>query len=265
MKLRLVPAKQGAQWVRSGFQIVLRRPLAYASLFSIFLFGLTALMLLPGIGVMLVLIALPLVTQAFIVATQRALLNKPISPNVFLEPLRAGRPQAFSMIRLGLVYATITLLVIAISGWADSGAVEAFEKAVLSGKPDVKQIEEMAADPRLAIGLLLRLSFASLISLPFWYAPALVHWGNQNWIKSLFFSTVACWHNRAAFTVYGLTWGVVIATFGLLVNIFFLFLNQPQLIGLVALPASLVFSTVFYASLYFTFADCFEENSKKQM
>ena len=36
-------------------------------------------------------------------------------------------------------------------------------------------------------------------------------------------------------------------------------LNRRRVMqGLAALPAALMFSTVFYISLYFTFADCFE-------
>ena len=37
-------------------------------------------------------------------------------------------------------------------------------------------------------------------------------------------------------------------------------LGQLRLIGVLAMPASLLFSTVFYASLYFTFADCFMQD-----
>ena len=37
----------------------------------------------------------------------------------------------------------------------------------------------------------------------------------------------------------------------------YLSLAQPQLIALAAIPAGLLFSTIFYASLYFTVTDCF--------
>ena len=62
------------------------------------------------------------------------------------------------------------------------------------------------ADPRLQLGLLLRIGLAGLLSVPFWHAPALVYWGAQGWAKSLFFSTVAIWRNKGAFAVYGLGW-----------------------------------------------------------
>jgi hypothetical protein len=87
-----------------------------------------------------------------------------------------------------------------------------------------------------------------------------VHWDGQSVAQSLFSSTVGCWRNKGAFAVFGLTWVAVILAFGVLLNtVFALLLDSPQLVPMAALPAGLLFSTVFYASLYFTFADCFGE------
>jgi hypothetical protein len=94
--------------------------------------------------------------------------------------------------------------------------------------------------------------------VPFWHAPALVHWGAQPAAKSLFFSLMACWRNRGAFVVYALTWTAVILVFAVAANLMFALLGQGHLMAMAAMPASLIFSTVFYASLYFTFADCFD-------
>jgi len=103
----------------------------------------------------------------------------------------------------------------------------------------------------------LRFGLAGLLSVPFWHAPALVHWGRHGVGKALFSSTVAVWRNRGAFAVYSLVWFAVIMLFALLANLVFGLLGQTQLVALAAMPASLIFSTVFYASLYFTFTDCF--------
>ena len=45
--------------------------------------------------------------------------------------------------------------------------------------------------------------------------------------------------------------------FGMLGSLVFALLGQAQMFALAVVPMSLVFSTVFYVSLYFTFADCF--------
>jgi hypothetical protein len=95
-----------------------------------------------------------------------------------------------------------------------------------------------------------------VLSIPFWHAPALVHWGAQGWAKALFFSSVAVWRNKGAFAVYGLAWAALWV--GLLVIVSLgVGLFGPQRFTFVATPLTLVFSTVFYASLWFTFADCF--------
>ena len=45
--------------------------------------------------------------------------------------------------------------------------------------------------------------------------------------------------------------------FGIAANVLAALLQKPQVMAMAAIPAGLLFSTVFYASLYATFADCF--------
>jgi hypothetical protein len=257
MKLQLVPARQGALWVRRGFAAFFKRPLAFAALFTGFLFfGLMAL-LVPLIGPVLLLASLPLVSLGFMLATQHVLRGEMPGPSVFVAPLRINRRRSLAMLQLGLAYAVASILIIWLSDLADGGKFDALQEAMASGKEDASTIAQLLTDPQLQFGLLMRFGLASLLSLPFWHAPALLHWGDQGVGKSLFFSTVACWRNMGAFTVYALTWGGAILLFGIVANLLAALLQQAQLIALAAVPAGLMFSTVFYASLYFTFSDCF--------
>ena len=120
----------------------------------------------------------------------------------------------------------------------DHGKAEELE-AFLESLPDTKTTPESAAvrvtDPRLQLGLILRLLFAGALSIPFWHAPALVHWGRQNWAKSLFFSSVALWRNKGAFGLYGAAWlalwMLLLAFVSLGVGVF-----GPQRFTLVATP-----------------------------
>jgi hypothetical protein len=257
MKLQLVPARQGATWVRGGFGVFFSRPLAFAALFTGFLFfGLVA-MLIPVVGPVLLLASMPLVSLGFMLATERALQGQLPGPAVFVAPLRVSRPRSLALLRMGLAYAVASVFIIWLSDVADGGKFDALQQAMASGKDDAGAIAALLADPQLQIGLLLRFGLASLLSLPFWHAPALVHWGGQGVGKALFFSTVACWRNLGAFSVYALAWVGAILMFGALANVLAALTEQAQLIALAAVPAGLLFSTVFYASLYFTFRDCF--------
>ncbi len=261
MRLRVVPAARGATWLRQGFAVFGRKPLAFAALFTAFLFFALLTALVPFVGPLLLLAALPLVSLGFMRATQHTLKGKFPTLAVFVTPLRRDRRVALALLKLGLVYAVATMAVMTLSDIADGGTFEALQEAMGDSRGDTEagreQIARLLGDPRLTGGMLLRLALAALLALPFWHAPALAHWAGQGWGQALFSSTIACWRNRAAFLVYGLAWVGVIGAFGIAVNLLAALFARPQLIALVAVPAGLLFSTVFYASLYFTFADCF--------
>ena len=260
MKLRHVPAVHGARWVRHGFGVFLRRPLAFALLFMAFLvFGLFATRL-GWVGSLLLLAVLPLVSLGFMLATARVLQGRFPGITVFAEPLRQGRATTLAMVKLGLLYAAATAAVMVLSDMVDGGRFEALQVALAGGGASAAgrdQVGALLADSRLQAGMLLRLGLASLLSLPFWHAPALVHWARQGVGQALFSSTLACWRNKGAFAVYGCTWGAVIFGFGIAANLLAALLQQPQVVAMAAIPAGLLLSTVFYASLYATFADCF--------
>lgn len=257
MKLQLVSPSRGALWVRQGFAIFLRHPVGFAGLFAAYLFFVFALTLLPFIGPLLLLALLPLGSLGFMVATRHALEGQFPLPRAFIEPLRTGRPRLLSLIKLGLVYAAATWLILFVSDLIDGGALDALIEAQAAGDTPQDVMAARLADPRLETGVLLRFALLGLLSVPFWHAPALVHWDGQTAGKSLFFSTVACWRNKGAFVVYSLVWLAVLLAFALVANLVFGALGRPQLVPFIAMPASLLFSTVFYASLYFTFNDCF--------
>jgi hypothetical protein len=258
MKLLTVPASRGVLWVRSGFRIFFSKPLGFAALFASFILAALFLLLVPSIGPLLVLIAMPLVSQGFMIGTQHALAGRMPMPEVFALPLRGPRSRAVDILKVGLIYGACSFLIMWISSVVDGGRFEVLQQAMGEETPDAARISFLLQDPMLLSGMLLRLALASLLSVPFWHAPALIHWDGQSVAQSLFSSTVGCWRNKGAFAVFGATWIMVIFALGVLLStVFSLLLDSPHLVPMAALPAGLMFSTVFYASLYFTFVDCF--------
>ncbi len=257
MKLQAAPARQGAVWVRQGFAVFLKQPIAFAALFAVFLFAVLGFSLLPLIGPLLLLMLLPIASLGFMIATRNALDGRFPLPRAFIAPLRAGRTQTLALLKLGLVYAVATFLIMWLSDIADGGALDALMATLPDSQTTPEVVAGKLADPRLEVGLLLRLGLAALLSVPFWHAPALIHWGGVGWGKALFFSCVACWRNKAAFAIYSLTWAAVLLVFAVVANLVFGLFGNTQLMALAAMPASLIFSTIFYASLYFTFSGCF--------
>lgn len=256
MKLQLVSPRRGMEWVRQAFQVFMRQPLGFSTLFAACLLVFLLLGIIPVVGTILLLIVPPVGSLLFMIASRLAAAGAKPMPAAIVELARVGRPRLIALLKLGLVYAAATFFVFWLAGVIDGGALEAFFDTL----PDAKTTSEAAAvrvaDPRLQLGLLLRLAFAGALSVPFWHAPALIHWGGQSWAKSLFFSTVAVWRNKGAFAVYGLAWMalwmVLLAVVSVGVGLF-----GPQRFTIVATPLTLIFTTVFYASLWFTFVDCF--------
>jgi hypothetical protein len=256
MKLQLVPAGQGLAWVRNAFRVFGRQPLGFASLFAACLFLFLLLGIVPVIGTAILLMLPPAGSLLFMIASERVGSGRTAMPGAIVEIASSGRRRLLGLLALGAAYAASTFIVFWIAGVLDGGALEAFFESLPEAKPGPESMATRMADPMLQFGVFLRLAFAAALSVPFWHAPALVHWGGQPWAKSLFFSTVAVWRNKAAFAMYGLAWVVLWMVLLVLVSIGVGLLG-PQRFALVATPLTLIFSTVFYASLWFTFADCF--------
>jgi len=263
MRLHTVPAVRGAQWVGAGWRVFARKPLAFTGLFAFFLFAALAALLLPLVGPFVMLALLPLATLGFMIATREALTDRFPTPGVFIVPLRGGAPGRRVLLQLGVLYALASVLIMVSTDAIDGGRFEQLQQVLGSGKPeDARRVDELLDDPALQTGLFLRLALASLLAVPFWHAPALAYWAGQGAAQSLFSSVVAVWRNRGAFVVYVLVWAASIAGFGMVTGVLLALFGVREPVALIALPAGLTFSTVFYASLYFTFNDCFSADGE---
>jgi hypothetical protein len=281
MKLKHAGFREGVLWVRSGFRVFFRYPLAFTGLYMMCTFAaLLAVSVLPLVGVLVLLAALPLLGLGFMVGAERALQGRPPLPDVFLEPLRADRGQRATLLKFCALHAAAMAaaaflgasLVDAFDGervdlWREGfmrqvqGASTGDETPQPAG-PAASAAEPPALPPPMPASLLLPIGLLVVLSLAFWHVPALIHWGRLPLAKALFFSAVAAWRNFGAFVGYGLAWGFISASFSFLTQALFGLFGQPQLVPLAVMPAALMFSTVFYASLYFTFIDSFSPPSE---
>ncbi len=262
MKLQTVPARQGMLWAQQGARVFLKHPLAFASLFAAFMFSAFVLALLPWIGSLIGLALLPLVTLGFMLATRAVLGGGVPTPLVFIAPLRAERPRVVSLVWLGAIYAVTTFAAI----WLGSlGGHDAVLAQLMQPIPDGQNASEVMAARfakpglvgSLLTGMLVRLAPIALLAIPFWHAPALIYWDGQRCAQALFSSTLACWRNRGAFVVYTLTWFGLVMLFSVAASLVFAAIGSPELFMVAGMPISLIITTMFYASLYFTFADSF--------
>jgi len=252
MKLHIVPAGRGVQWVKLGVQTFFKQPLALAGLFFMFVALMTVLSMLPLIGSPLVLALLPGATLGLMAATREASSGKFPMPLILLSAFRAGHQQLRAMLTLGALYALGFVLVLGCSALVDGGK---FAKLYLMGGPttiETLQEGDFQLAALVAMALYLPLSFM------FWHAPALVHWHGVPPVKSLFFSLVACLRNFWAFTVFGLVWAAVFLVFIFVMAALAGFLGSADALSATLYPAAMLMAAMVSVSIYFTFLDSFE-------
>jgi len=257
MKLQIVPAGQGVQWVKQGMRTFWRQPLALSGLFFMFMAAMSLLGMVPLLGNILALVILPGATLGLMAATKEALTGKFPMPLLLVSGFRAGKQQLQAMLMLGAIYAAGFLLVLGISALADGGK---FARLYLGGGSMSVELLQ-AGDFQLAV--LLSMALYLPLSLLFWHAPALVHWHGVQPVKSLFFSLVACLRNFWAFTLFGLAWMGVFVGMGTAVSLVASLLGSVEVVGVMMFPLAMLMAAMFFTSLYFTFHDCFEEPSSE--
>ena len=251
MRLNIVPARTGLTWVKLGCKTFLQQPLAMSGLFFMFMALLSLATLVPFIGAALALALLPAATLGLMAATQEATKGKFPMPLILISAFRAGKQQLQSMLVLGALYAVGFLALMGISSLVDGGD---FAKLYLMGG---KISEEVVMKGSFQMAMWVTLALYLPLSLMFWHAPALVHWHGVSPVKSLFFSCMACYKNRAALTVYGLAWMGIFILSIVVVTLIAGILGNPAFAGLALFPIALIMMAMFFTSIYFTFRDSF--------
>ncbi|WP_088282284.1 BPSS1780 family membrane protein [Ideonella sp. A 288] len=262
LRLHDVAPRQGAQWIRQALALWWKRPLAFVGLFMFFLFSVLLLMVVPFIGPLLGLALLPMLTLGFMIATRSALQGGPVHALQIVEGLRVpDRPRRNAQIMLCVVYALSSIGVIELAGYVDAGLFEQLQIALAKPDTPAAEVNRILADPRLSDGMLVRFGLAGLLSVPFWHAPALVHWGGQGALQAMFSSSLALWRAKGAFLVYAAGWAMITIGLGLLATAAVLMLGSRQLVSVLIMPAGLILSAMFYVSLWFSFTDSFGDDS----
>jgi len=252
MKLKLVPARQGAAWVKLGMKTFFKQPLALAGLFFMFMALMSVATMVPLIGLPLAMTLLPAITLGLMAATREATRGKFPMPLILLSGFRAGPVKLRAILTLGAIYAGGFLCAIGASYLVDGGG---FAHMYLGGQAPST---EMMGSGSFQAAMWTFIGLHLPLSLLFWHAPALVYWQDLPALKAMFFSIVACLRNFWALTVFALLWmAVMVGVVLLLITSASLF-NSPGLANVMLFPGLLLVAAMFFTSLYFTYLDSFE-------
>lgn len=254
--LKTVTAARGAHWVRDAMRLYLRRPLAFTAVFIVYLLAVLLAVLVPFVGAPLQAALLPLLTLGMMVVSQSALLDGPVAPGQIIDVFRGPPARRRALLVLCLAYAAAVMATFWLGDAIAGGSLTKLY-GILPKNPSPEEVDALLAQRPLAAGALFVFVALSALSVPFWHAPALVHWGGQGAWQALFSSTLAVWRCRGAFVIYALTWFALTSTF-VLVSGLVLSIAGTRALATLAVPAAMLFfSTLFYISLIFTFNDSF--------
>ncbi len=250
MQAASLPMSAGWYWVRDGFALFRRQPIAmFTWALTIGLLVLIASFLVP-IGPALFVMLMPAVSVMTLNACRLIETGTPVQP-LWLWRLLAQPGMARRLISMGGIYLGGIVLAGIVAFLPFYGSISEAALAV-EAENDIMPLLSAVQPPLLLFG-----GLYLLLAALFWHAPVLVAWHQLEIRKALFFSGVACWRNKGAFVVYGLVWGaLVIALEGLV-----MFLQSAGLpagvVGLLQMPVSFALAAVLYCSFYPTYTTVF--------
>jgi hypothetical protein len=215
-------------------------------------FLITIAYLIPLIGQMVLIAAMPILTFITLNASRNIVANRPMLPGMWLAPLRDTQTRR-SLMRLGLVYLGFCLL----GGFlATLPFLDGLMAAVSAdGNVDQLALAQAIRGPFIAFGILY-----VLISALFWHAPALMGWHRVKLVQAMFYSMVACWRNKWPFLLYGLSWGAIFLATQLLGNMLVELGLGAGVVQIILTPVNLIIAAVLYCSFYPTYMSVFGAN-----
>lgn len=241
MKLNVVPARTGIQWVRAGMRTFFRQPLALSGLFFMYMAMVMVMALVPLVGPVLAGMLVPAATLGLMAASAEAQRGNFPMPSILFSAFRAGRERLRAMLVLGAIYTVGSMLATGLA-------------TLLAGTPTPGP-EGAPINAATAWVLALHLP----LFLMFWHAPALVHWHGVTPAKSLFFSLVAVLRNFGAHLVYSLAWVAVFIIVGSVLGVASGLIGGATLAQTVMMPTALLLAAMFSTSIYFSFEACFSD------
>lgn len=251
MQAASLPASAGWQWIRDGYRLFLKQPLAvFAWAMSISLLVLFA-MLAPPIGPLLFVMLMPIVTLMTLSACKHIEAGRIMLPSMWIKPLK--QPGVFRrLFWMGAAYG-ITSLAAGILSFLPFALDlnEAMQTAAASG--DITPFVMAMRAPFIIFGLAY-----TVIAALFWHAPVLVAWHGLKLTQALFFSGVACWRNKLPFLVYGFAWVFIFLGIDLCSGILVWLGLSAKLANTLQVPFNIAAGGVLYCSFYPAYSTVFQ-------
>ncbi|VCU70697.1 hypothetical protein PIGHUM_02773 [Pigmentiphaga humi] len=249
MQAASLPAKAGWQWAREGLALFRMQPMAMFTWALTVGFMVVIASILNPIGPILFVAGMPSITVMSLEACRAIEQGKTVLP---LRLFLALKPPGLfkKLLAMGAIYVAAVLLagLVSFLPFADS------LRDALQGMADndVTPLLTALRMPLIVFGVLY-----VIIAGLFWHAPALVAWHKLGLRKALFFSGIACWRNKGAFLVYGLTWLAVVLALEAGTGLLEAVGVSDTIADLIQMPFNFAAAAVLYCSFYPTYTRVF--------
>lgn len=255
MNITKQPAGRGLLWLSEGMRIMASQPIA---LFAMTFLSLALMLLpsiIPGLGTILSMAIQPAIYVGLMTAVRSAENGQTPNPRMLLTTFRAESQGIWQpLLVLGAINATLSVVVF--------GAASLFFQAdslmtvpAIPGDDPTVQLTEVF----WSIGV-----FAVLytpVQMAMWYSPLFVAWHQTPVSKALFYSVVAVWRNKWAFTLLFAGWFAILFAVILLLQLAILGLGLgASIMSMLVAPLSLLLIAAAYCSFWVSYRDVIRES-----
>jgi hypothetical protein len=253
MKLRQTTPRDGLRWMLAGLSRLRQAPMALGGLFALVMLILSMLLGLPWIGPLLMVLLLPALNAGWYLVGRVLQDGGRPGPEHLFAPLR--QPVRKTLLQLGALQALLAWLLMALGDLIDPGMGAAWDAFRDSEAGDGPMIEAIAT---LQQGMVLRAALLAPLLLAFWHAPAVALRTDAGMGKALFVSVTASVRHLGAFVVFALAWIGADLALSAVLGAAVALLGLGALGTALVLPAALMFSAAFHASMQISIDGCID-------
>ena len=116
LTLHSVPASQGLRWIAQGWTVFRRAPLAFSALLALYLVGVMVGSLVPLLGPIVAVGALPLMSLVYMLHSHQSLQQRPQGWALWAQPFKLSPQRTPSQLALGALYVLAPVM-----GWLLAG------------------------------------------------------------------------------------------------------------------------------------------------
>jgi hypothetical protein len=264
LQLNHVPAAAGLRWVLAALRLVMLRPMGLI-LFLLLFMAATSLVgaLLPYLGALLQMMAMPLLGLGFMIAARATRAGEPVHPAYLIQALRpktSTPAQRKTLLQMFALYGVAALLVMLLFAWLSGDSLSRIQEVMAAKLPAAEgqaKVVAIATEPGALFAAAFLMVLTTALSVPFWYAPALVYWGQQGLAQALFSSTLAVWRSKGAWSMAMLLLCVLAIGAAVVAVLLAGLFGDPRAMGALLIPSALIITTAFYVSVLFGYEDSF--------